>query len=380
MSPARFSDQVPRLPTDLNINLTRRCNLRCTMCSAHNSDPFGGAAINYDDMSDELFDRIRPLIESARAILFGGNGEPFLTRRVEERVARIRELNPGVEISAYSNGLRFASKKFCDRVLSEVDRLMLSVNGPETYEEIMVDAKFSKLRQALANIAEHRRRTGRPRHWSMEFVLMRANVRDIVPMAELAQEFGADHVTYKDYWVNSEAEKSESLHHNPDVAEAMRAQLVEARRVGQRFFCGPWPDLSYSPGWAARLGLERLWSRLGTAADLLLHDRATFVIRLQRFPAVAPLLAWAGLAPEQAIPPCQLPWHNLQITEHGRALFCCAKPTYVGDLNTQTIEEVWNGSEARKYREGLRKGTFYKGCASCHLTVGIAPFAFEKIR
>ena len=100
MSPARFSDQAPRLPTDLNINLTRRCNLRCTMCRAHNSDPFGGAAINYDDMSDELFDRIRPLIESAREILFGGNGEPFLARRVDERVARIRELNPGVKISS----------------------------------------------------------------------------------------------------------------------------------------------------------------------------------------------------------------------------------------------------------------------------------------
>jgi MoaA/NifB/PqqE/SkfB family radical SAM enzyme len=349
------------------------------MCSAHNADPFGGAAINYDDMADDLFESLRPMIESARAILFGGNGEPFLTRGVEDRVARIRELNPRVEISSYSNGLRFASKRFCDRVLSDVDRLMLSVNGPESYEEIMVDGKFSKLRQALANIADHRRRTGRPRNWSMEFVMMRANVRDIVPMAELAREFGADHVHYKNYWVNSEEEKSESLHHNPELAQAMRDELVKARRVGQRFVCAPWPALSYSPGWAARLGLERLWRRLGTAMTLLLHDRAALAARLQRFPALGRLISWAGLAPEHPTPPCQMPWMNLQITEHGRALFCCAKPTYVGDLNTQTIEEVWNGPEAQRYREGLRTGRFYKGCASCHLTVGSDPVAFEKI-
>lgn len=343
------------------------------MCSVHSSDPFGGAARDYEDMSDGLFSRLAPFIQDAKAILFGGNGEPFLARRVEDRISSIRELNPDVRLSSFSNGLRFASKKFADRILSDMDVLMLSVNGSESYEEIMVDGKFSKLRQALVNISEHRARTGKPKQWGIEFILMRSNVDDIVPMAELALEFGADRVLYKDYWVNSEAEKYESGHHNPGVAEAMKQELKKASRVGQYFDCVPWPELSFHPQSSRRFqrGLQRaseLWARVLRAVDMVLHDRDALMDRLEQFlPSVA-----SG-------PPCRLPWSNLQVTVQGRVLICCARLTFVGDLNTQSPEEIWNGPEVQKYREGLRTGQPYKGCATCHLTLGNVPAAFEKI-
>ncbi|HOY33379.1 MAG TPA: twitch domain-containing radical SAM protein [Bacteroidales bacterium] len=70
--------------------------------------------------------------------------------------------------------------------------------------------------------------------------------------------------------------------------------------------------------------------------------------------------------PEDTI--CVLPWVHLNIRPNGKVLQCCMTldhKNYAGDLNKQTIEEVWNGRFLRTMRKKMLKGIEPEMCRRC---------------
>ncbi len=68
---------------------------------------------------------------------------------------------------------------------------------------------------------------------------------------------------------------------------------------------------------------------------------------------------------------CSLPFHDLNIWSDGKAVLCCNdwnEQAVVGDLNTQTIREIWWGAALREARRLHRAGHGgdLKICASCN--------------
>ena len=63
---------------------------------------------------------------------------------------------------------------------------------------------------------------------------------------------------------------------------------------------------------------------------------------------------------------CLLPWIHIEADPNGAARPCCmwqGKP--VGNFNTQTIEDVWQGPEMQQLRAEFLAGEQPKGCANC---------------
>jgi MoaA/NifB/PqqE/SkfB family radical SAM enzyme len=65
---------------------------------------------------------------------------------------------------------------------------------------------------------------------------------------------------------------------------------------------------------------------------------------------------------------CNLPWKELRVTYDGDVFACCWGPRPIGNLRTQTLEEIWNSVAIREMRSDLMTGVIPDLCsgAACH--------------
>lgn len=59
---------------------------------------------------------------------------------------------------------------------------------------------------------------------------------------------------------------------------------------------------------------------------------------------------------------CKLPFTDISIKRDGRVRVCCYNEKILGDLNTQTLEEIWNGAEYQELRRRIEQDDFSYGC------------------
>jgi radical SAM protein with 4Fe4S-binding SPASM domain len=69
--------------------------------------------------------------------------------------------------------------------------------------------------------------------------------------------------------------------------------------------------------------------------------------------------------------PCALIWMKMIVDWNGDVVLCCDDwnhSSVLGNLNKQTIEDIWNGKKLREIREAHTKGEFYKIpiCSGCN--------------
>jgi len=69
---------------------------------------------------------------------------------------------------------------------------------------------------------------------------------------------------------------------------------------------------------------------------------------------------------------CVLPWIHLAFEPNGKVLPCCLMSNFLhttgwkaGDLNTQTIDEIWNGDKMKEIRKQMLNGEEPKFCHKC---------------
>jgi radical SAM protein with 4Fe4S-binding SPASM domain len=76
--------------------------------------------------------------------------------------------------------------------------------------------------------------------------------------------------------------------------------------------------------------------------------------------------------------PCLWPWMKLTVLWDGQVVACCFDSDakcVLGNLKTQTLEEIWNGEEMQKFREQHIKNDFPDGhlCKHCREREGFVP-------
>lgn len=60
-----------------------------------------------------------------------------------------------------------------------------------------------------------------------------------------------------------------------------------------------------------------------------------------------------------------MPWLHLHVDTHGGVKACCEANIPFGNINQQSIEEIWQGESIRKFRKALLAGKRDNRCASC---------------
>ena len=137
------------LPTEVYVQLSRRCNLRCTMCGHEVWKDLSGF------MSDEVFTRVLAECETAgirTMTILAAQGEPFLHPRAFEMLEQA--VAGGMAVTVVTNGTPFTPERIQRLAGLGLACLQFSFAGwdAESYESVYVGAKFDRAVKTLTAI------------------------------------------------------------------------------------------------------------------------------------------------------------------------------------------------------------------------------------
>ena len=229
---------------------------------------------------------------------------------------RLIALNVELRFDTHANNL---TPEVSDKILgSKLCGLNFSIDSldPEDYPRIRRGAR--PLDEVLSNIAifMRKRHARRPDlQTSLSLVLMRRNLTSLIPAIDFAREHGIDLVqgTHMMVFTPDMLEQSVLLDLKA-YREAYEAAETYARERGVKFLCPP--------------PLAKRKARSG-------HQ------------------------------PCMYSWAGVQVTGDGEVSACCMPDTAVGNLNRESLEEIWKGERMRDFRARVNTPNPPKACNSC---------------
>jgi short-subunit dehydrogenase/MoaA/NifB/PqqE/SkfB family radical SAM enzyme len=168
------------------------CNLDCIMCPWKDERK---QSFKTGDMSEEIWEALRPYLPETASVDFTGGGEPLLQPNL---VAWIREANAaGCRTGFLTNGLILNREKSLQFIQSGIDWIGFSVDGAtaDVYERIRKGADFKTLCQNIATISDLR--TGKKPLIIINYVMMPANICDLEKIVDLASDLGVNQINFK---------------------------------------------------------------------------------------------------------------------------------------------------------------------------------------
>jgi radical SAM protein with 4Fe4S-binding SPASM domain len=333
----RLTALDPPLPREIQLEVTRSCNLRCRMC-----------LVRYRDVPNRRegsmpFDTFRRVVEELpelRAITLQGLGEPLLAPELYRMIEYAT--SHGITIGFNTNATLLTRSRAERLIGAHLDWLHVSIDGAtaETYESIRDGASFERVRRNLAGMVEAKREAGSGRpDLSLIFVAMRRNVGELADFVRLAADTGVGDVHVQ------------NLSHSFDDAMGLPG-YDEIRAFTLR---------------------EALWTD-GEGADAFGRARAEaerLGVKL-RLPKTEP----PQRARAEGTPGCFWPWDESYVHHDGKVQPCCMimgeDRAVIGDVHSEGgFAGVWHSDAYKDFRRRLLTDDPPDVCRGCSLYRGV---------
>lgn len=346
-------------PQAVVIRCTERCFLRCQMCGQNGpqgrlrdqpaKDRQRVNPIVYDRMCNEIEQwRLKPLVK------FTG-GEPLLEWKTLKPVIE-RLSAAGCVVKLNTNGVLLKNPRVAEEmVTSGVHYLSVSVDGDEETHSLVRGVKkaFSAARQGVLNVADARTRLGSTYPMLLvSYVVSTLNEHSVTKLSDLASDWRID-------WLNIQF-----LNYlTPQRSE--EAHRIVSERLG--IDDQPWkgfeiPELTMVNARALARGIESIKQdapcpvssmNIGTMGEKTIHD-----------------YYYTDAVLKDDI--CHMPFVTMFVVPPGTAVFCIDYPFYYyGNLQTESMSDVWLGEDARRFRKELlghyqAAGSNFPQCLRCN--------------
>jgi radical SAM protein with 4Fe4S-binding SPASM domain len=310
----------PPLPTELQVEVTGACNLRCRMCLVRYRPPLDRIT---GSMDLGMFRRLVDELPALRKITLQGLGEPLLApdlfSMIEYSAAR------GIDVGFNTNGTlvtRATARRLVDSGLAW---LHVSVDGatPEVYEHVRDRARFERVASNVQGLIDVKRAAGSARPEVMIVtVAMRSNLPELADIVRLSHEWGVDRC-----WIQ------QLSHSFSDTDPAGEYAGIRAFVTDEAL--GDDADVHEALECAARVAAD-----LGVALRLPQSERETVP------------------APDE--PACDWPFARAYVTHDGTVQPCCmvmgSDRARLGSVAQGSIADVWTSQPARTFRARLMPG------------------------
>ena len=182
------------LPVEYIVETTAKCNLYCPMC------PRETHLQPKADMSDDVFERlVRESGSTAEHMMLIGLGEPFMDRRIFERIEFCHRHSISTLLS--TNGT-FLDERLAGRILeSPLEQITLSFDGAskESFEFYRKGAKFEKVRDNFVRFAKMKRARRSKMQVVVQLVRMERNAGEVAEFVRFWRGVpGVDQVRIKE--------------------------------------------------------------------------------------------------------------------------------------------------------------------------------------
>ena len=275
------------------------------------------------------FQRLKPGFSMSSLVFLQGWGEPLLHPKFWQMVQLSK--STGVRVGFTTNGTRLDEENLSKLLDSGLDIMGVSLAGisPDTHERFRKGCNLDHLDTALKRLSEmkHGRLDERP-NVHIAFMLLRSNRHELAQLPVLAEEWGVSQIVVSHLnLIGSEVMQGESLLAHPELLPEVEAILQRTREK------------------AAAKGIELHYptAELENPCPLCTENvlRTCFVsFRGDVSPCVTTNLSVRdGTAPVN--------YFKDQAYTRENYIF--------GNINEQSLIEIWNSPKARKFRGEFEK-------------------------
>jgi MoaA/NifB/PqqE/SkfB family radical SAM enzyme len=322
-------------PLQVNVELTGVCNIDppCLFCSGKN---FGH---NYRPLDTTYLEKYAQLLDRCEHVNEDSFGEPLGHPGLIELAQRFTA-NDQV-FSFVTNGLLLTPAR-ADKLAACGPKLGFHVSFNAATDDTFYKLTGKSFSRVVENVryygkAYRERNDGAAPDLILTFIVMKINRHEVGDFLRLTRELGARALLA-------------SLHNRPSVP------------IGHFGYDFIYEDEMLSYEELQRVGEEAIALARELGIDCALQWDAGHDIAIRSF-------AEPGVAT-----PCLIPWRFLFIQEHTSKVFGCPyhRDPY-GDLETSTLEEIWNSETAQAMRGSLVRGEVPHYCldhgAGCPLVM-----------
>lgn len=314
-------------PQQVQIEITNKCNLRCVMCDRWKwiKDEAAAQSLTTKELC-HLFDELSKV--GVKKILLTG-GEPLIREdfcTIIEYLSRLK-----IQTCIFTNGTLMNAQKAAVLVAANAT-VFFSIDGVSKTHDIIrgVPSAYEKAMEGVRTILSARKENHSTCHVLINFTVQKANVKDIVPIFEVANELGVDTVTYN------------LVHGKPDVVPNEK-ELSSVREE----FCRL----------KATYGSSKTRFRVGDILCSSLEGE----IPQEDISAGLPALALFKREPV----PCFATYTSSFIDSFGRVFPCCycyldnfsftefeedRKRFYLGNVLQTSFDKIWYGAKYDEFR------------------------------
>jgi MoaA/NifB/PqqE/SkfB family radical SAM enzyme len=282
-----------KLPLEVQIELTNRCNLDCPMCPREKI----GAPETH--MSHEIFEKVLAGIGGVGEVILTGWGEPLVHPQFFELVARLKEAQAGRRVRFTTNGTLLNQERIDRIVATGIDSVTISMDSMEEEDELghgsasKVSENVRRLIQAKGSAA--------PPAVVIQLTMTPNGKKDLLDVIEFAADAKASYVNLIRLMTQFDPELK-----RPNEDEELE-MIRNARRLGKKLGI---PVVSINE--------PTLGNRLLTRDDSL----------------------------------CIKTVYHAYVTVEGKVAPCCnLRDQEMGDLANQTLSQIWSGNGFSEFQQ-----------------------------
>lgn len=345
-------------PLNIVLDLSERCNLKCTMCYFSSTDrlrfaPYDVSLASDGNMPVEVFERLASeFFPHARRVALACATEPMMNPRFRELV-RIAGRYGVPDLWFPTNLLALTEANAEAIVEAGVNVVGVSIDGitPATYEKIRVGATWERLMAKLQLLRDVRQAKGANRPAiRMIFTWMQSNRAELRGVPAFAAGIGATELDVRFVALTSGVDNTPELLSTVPPEELHRELRETAKdAVSRGIRLAGYPEFE-TPA-------DRPQSLAGRVARRLWRIRAG----LDRW-------EYRQHARREKQVGCGYPGHEFVIRPNG-AIFPCIywDEQPIGMLQHDSLASVADGPRLRELREALQRGEPVGTCARCEI-------------
>lgn len=352
LNPAYSTD----VPQEIGLQLTYKCNLRCTHCYQWNDEGFFhnySKTMQKQELEVDAIARVMHATRASQSRLYFWGGEPLVHSRWED-ICKLMEDDPRSSVIC-TNALLLREKMDSLLRLPIAPNLLVSIDGmKESHDSIRGKGTFLKIIDNIMPYILLKQRKKYNGNINVNLVLNDANVLELYDIAMFCENLGIDTVYFCFPWYIPE-----------NVAKRMDEYFIQNFSwlnpdFMNRQTTASWHSYTHHLSPDSKIILEeqvkklnsRIWkTRVRIRPDMTLDEAEGFLLGTEE--------------PAQNRKKCHAVSNRMDILADGTVSSCKLFPEFkVGDLYSQEPLEIWKSKNYEKLR-----GIMYEGltpiCSKC---------------
>jgi radical SAM protein with 4Fe4S-binding SPASM domain len=334
-----------RWPSAVDLELTNRCNLNCSMCWFHGQKGAGDHYRDFELTSDEVANFAKQLPPFKTKIYLGG-GEVLLRKDFLAVLEHLKRY--GFPVAFATNGTLMDSNIIEQLVKIEVDQINFSIDGSEAqHDSIRGRGVFCKATEAIRHLSkEKEKKNARKPRIGVNITVSRTFNRGLdetINAIRAATQNSVDIYRIHHLWFITETELSK---HQQQVNKFLGAQ---------------------APGAACHLMSMKQVPDSKILAEEIQYLRG--FPHVEQFPPLSPSeIVHFYSNGKKTARRCLAPWYGAVVKPNGDVKFCPDEwidDYCLGNIRKMPFESIWRNPRARRFRAVLFLIKCFTGCKRC---------------